>query len=99
MYSTNYNNQTNTNKVVLPVSSTSSSLASVNRPVDAVHNNKAIMIGFDDGWKSQIQYAKPILDRYGISYNNGFKVLSLNQFGFDPNRNVLYLKTINSSIK
>jgi hypothetical protein len=52
-----------TNKT-LPVSSTSSSLASVNRP-DAVYN-KVIMIGFDDGWKSQIQYAKPILDKYGF---------------------------------
>ena len=29
-------------------------------------NNKAIMIGFDDGWKSQITYAKPILDKYGL---------------------------------
>ncbi len=24
------------------------------------------MIGFDDGWKSQIAYAKPILDKYGL---------------------------------
>ncbi|MGC2572494.1 MAG: polysaccharide deacetylase family protein, partial [Candidatus Nitrosopolaris sp.] len=24
------------------------------------------MIGFDDGWKSQITYAKPILDKYGF---------------------------------
>ena len=29
-------------------------------------NNKAIMIGFDDGWESQITYAKPILDKYGL---------------------------------
>jgi hypothetical protein len=30
------------------------------------HNtNKVIMINFDDGWKSQLQYAKPILDQYG----------------------------------
>ena len=28
--------------------------------------NKAVMIGFDDGWKSQITYAKPILDKYGL---------------------------------
>ncbi|MGA9148930.1 MAG: polysaccharide deacetylase family protein, partial [Candidatus Nitrosopolaris sp.] len=27
-------------------------------------NNKVIMLGFDDGWKSQITYAKPILDKY-----------------------------------
>ncbi len=31
-----------------------------------ISNNKAIMIGFDDGWKSQITYAKPILDKYGF---------------------------------
>jgi peptidoglycan/xylan/chitin deacetylase (PgdA/CDA1 family) len=24
------------------------------------------MIGFDDGWKSQITYVKPILDKYGF---------------------------------
>ena len=29
-------------------------------------NNKVVMIGFDDGWKSQITYAKPILDKYGL---------------------------------
>ncbi|MFY9873177.1 MAG: polysaccharide deacetylase family protein, partial [Candidatus Nitrosopolaris sp.] len=34
---------------------------------DAVNsNNKAVMIGFDDGWKNQISYAKPILDKYGL---------------------------------
>jgi polysaccharide deacetylase len=32
----------------------------------ATHNtNKVIMINFDDGWKSQLLYAKPILDQYG----------------------------------
>ena len=29
-------------------------------------NNKVIMIGFDDSYKSQILYAKPILDKYGF---------------------------------
>ena len=29
-------------------------------------NNKVIMIGFDDWYKSQILYAKPILDKYGF---------------------------------
>jgi peptidoglycan/xylan/chitin deacetylase (PgdA/CDA1 family) len=29
-------------------------------------NNKAVMLGFDGGWKSQITYAKPILDKYGF---------------------------------
>jgi peptidoglycan/xylan/chitin deacetylase (PgdA/CDA1 family) len=29
-------------------------------------NNKVVMLGFDGGWKSQITYAKPILDKYGF---------------------------------
>ncbi len=29
-------------------------------------NNKLIMIGFDDSYKSQVLYAKPILDKYGF---------------------------------
>jgi len=29
-------------------------------------SNKVVMVGFDDGWKSQITYAKPILDKYGL---------------------------------
>jgi len=29
-------------------------------------NNKVVMIGFDDSYKSQILYAKPILDKYGF---------------------------------
>jgi peptidoglycan/xylan/chitin deacetylase (PgdA/CDA1 family) len=44
-----------------PYSTSSSNVSSV---VDS--NNKAIMLGFDDGWKSQITYAKPILDKYGF---------------------------------
>jgi peptidoglycan/xylan/chitin deacetylase (PgdA/CDA1 family) len=31
-----------------------------------VNSNKVIMLGFDDGWKSQMTYAKPILDKYGF---------------------------------
>jgi hypothetical protein len=30
------------------------------------NNNKLIMIGFDDSYKSQVLYAKPILDKYGF---------------------------------
>ena len=30
-------------------------------------------------------------------HDNGFKVLLLNQFGFDPNNNVFYLKNVPSS--
>ena len=28
--------------------------------------SKVVMINFDDGWKSQSTYAKPILDKYGF---------------------------------
>ena len=42
------------------------STSSGSRTISSVYNNKVIMIGFDDGWKSQIQYAKPILDKYGF---------------------------------
>ncbi len=36
-----------------------------NTTTTAAHNmNKAVMLNFDDGWKSQLQYAKPILDKY-----------------------------------
>jgi peptidoglycan/xylan/chitin deacetylase (PgdA/CDA1 family) len=31
-----------------------------------ISNGKVIMLGFDDAWKSQITYAKPILDKYGF---------------------------------
>jgi hypothetical protein len=34
-------------------------------------SSKIVMINFDDGYKSQLIYAKPILDKYG------FKVVSL----------------------
>jgi len=29
-------------------------------------SNKIVMINFDDGYKSQLIYAKPILDKYGF---------------------------------
>ena len=37
-------------------------------PVKLVDNTvkKVVMINFDDGWKSQYTYAKPILDKYGF---------------------------------
>ena len=44
-----------------PYSTSSSNISSV-----VNSNNKAIMLGFDDGWKSQITYAKSILDKYGF---------------------------------
>jgi len=42
-----------------PYSTSSSNMSSV-----VNSNNKTIMLGFDDGWKSQILYAKPILDTH-----------------------------------
>jgi peptidoglycan/xylan/chitin deacetylase (PgdA/CDA1 family) len=30
-----------------------------------INNDKVVMINFDDGYKSQFLYAKPILDQYG----------------------------------
>jgi len=42
----------------------STSIGNISSVVNS--NNKAIMLGFDDGWKSQITYAKPILDKYGF---------------------------------
>ena len=41
---------------------------SASRTISSVvnSNNKVIMLGFDDGWKSQITNAKPILDKYGF---------------------------------
>ncbi|MFZ0225282.1 MAG: polysaccharide deacetylase family protein, partial [Candidatus Nitrosopolaris sp.] len=44
----------------------SSAYTSGGNNTGAGNSNKAVMIGFDDGWKSQITYAKPILDKYGL---------------------------------
>jgi hypothetical protein len=38
----------------------------VNNSGGVASNNKFVMIGFDDSYKSQILYAKPILDKYGF---------------------------------
>ena len=40
--------------------------SNISGAVKSNNNNKVVMIGFDDGWKSQITYAKPILDKYGF---------------------------------
>ena len=44
----------------------SSAYTSGGNNTGAVNSNKAVMLGFDDGWKRQITYAKPILDKYGF---------------------------------
>ena len=53
---THFNNQSS----VLPSGPARSNSTSVSS------NNKVVMINFDDGYKSQIRYAKPILDKYGF---------------------------------
>src|SRR5437899_9463450 len=47
-------------------SSSSHSISGGNVSGAANSNNKVIMLGFDDGWKGQITFAKPILDKYGF---------------------------------
>lgn len=42
---------------------------SENRSNDDHHANKVIAINFDDSYKSQFTFAKPILDRYGLKSN------------------------------
>jgi hypothetical protein len=51
-------------------------------------NNKVVMIGFDDGWKSQIMYAKPILDKYGFkaSYFVVCKLNNINSLTIIPKK-------------
>jgi hypothetical protein len=48
-----------------PPSSSSTSGGNISNGVTS-SNNKLIMIGFDDSYKSQILYAKPILNKYGF---------------------------------
>jgi hypothetical protein len=44
----------------------SSNKVSGNYSITNSTNNKLVMINFDDGYKSQLVYAKPILDKYGF---------------------------------
>jgi peptidoglycan/xylan/chitin deacetylase (PgdA/CDA1 family) len=37
-----------------------------NNNKSGINNNKAVIINFDDGYKSHFLYAKPILDKYGF---------------------------------
>jgi peptidoglycan/xylan/chitin deacetylase (PgdA/CDA1 family) len=46
--------------------SSTHSIAGGNVSGAANSNNKVIMLGFDDGLKGQITFAKPILDKYGF---------------------------------
>lgn len=46
-----------------PLATTNSTAAA---PTNRTNNYKFVMINFDDGYKSQLMYAKPILDKYGF---------------------------------
>jgi Polysaccharide deacetylase len=48
-----------------PPPSSSSSGGNISNGITS-SNNKLIMINFDDGWKTQMIFAKPILDKYGF---------------------------------
>jgi peptidoglycan/xylan/chitin deacetylase (PgdA/CDA1 family) len=52
--------------IMLIIGVSSSSLVSNAVGVVTKFTNKVVMINFDDGWKSQMTYAKPILDKYGF---------------------------------
>ena len=60
-----HNQSSSTSLYSAPPPSASSSGGNISNGVTS-SNNKVVMIGFDDGWKSQIAYAKPILDKYGL---------------------------------
>jgi Polysaccharide deacetylase len=49
-----------------PPPPTYTSGGNISGAINSNSNNKVIMIGFDDSYKSQILYAKPILDKYGF---------------------------------
>ena len=52
---------------LLPAPSSSSASQTNGSNVGSnIGTNKVVMINFDDGWKSQFLYAKPILDHYGF---------------------------------
>ncbi|HEX7033775.1 MAG TPA: polysaccharide deacetylase family protein [Nitrososphaera sp.] len=38
----------------------------VNNTANSTNSQKAVILAFDDGWKSQYHQAKPILDKYGF---------------------------------
>jgi peptidoglycan/xylan/chitin deacetylase (PgdA/CDA1 family) len=60
-----HNQSSSTSLYSAPGPSASSSGGNISNGISSSHN-KVVMIGFDDGWKSQITYAKPILDKYGL---------------------------------
>jgi len=56
-------------KISSPLSPLTSAARPPPIPASSIGSNnaaKVVMINFDDGWKSQFLYAKPILDQYGF---------------------------------
>ena len=60
-----HNQSSSTSLYSAPAPPSSASRVNISNGITS-SNNKVVMIGFDDGWKSQITYAKPILDKYGL---------------------------------
>lgn len=50
---------------------------------NTINNRRAVIIAFDDAWKSQFTYAKPILDRFGFK---GSFFIVCNYVGKNPDR-------------
>jgi Polysaccharide deacetylase len=61
-----FNNQSSSGAPLYFAPPPSSSTSGINTTGDVTTTNKVVMINFDDGWRSQLLYAKPILDKYGF---------------------------------
>jgi len=61
-----FNNQSSSGAPLYLAPPPPGSSSRVNNGGGVASNNKLVMIGFDDSYKSQILYAKPILDKYGF---------------------------------
>jgi peptidoglycan/xylan/chitin deacetylase (PgdA/CDA1 family) len=55
----------------------------INDSNNSTNNTKAVVVAFDDAWKSQFTYAKPILDRFDFK---GSFFIVCNYVGKSPDR-------------
>lgn len=55
----------------------------IKKNVNDSNNTKAVVLAFDDAWKSQFTYAKPVLDRFGFK---GTFFIVCNYAGRGPDR-------------
>jgi hypothetical protein len=60
-----FNNQSSSGAPLYFAPPPSSPTSGLNTTGHVTTTNKVVMINFDDGWRSQLLYAKPILDKYG----------------------------------